>query len=196
MAFSAIITLTGTVGTDVGPFNLYSDVDTYATPFETGVSRADLISGYTSNIVPTGTTIVRVKSTGSCTNYLDIEVTEVHVTSLINYGPINAFGAVQKNGVTFTSFSVGNTGASTLISLSGTTFGPTDYLSVIVSSASPFGSNITINSATIAPDGGTLLSPSSYNNQGTTSVTLIFNGTSAGWGVNPMTWFNMTFFVN
>lgn len=193
MAFSAIITLTGTVGTDAGPFNLYSNTDTYAAPFETGVSKANLISGYTSNNVPTSTATVRVKSTGSCTNYLDIAVTEVHTSSLINYGSRNVSGVMQKNGVTFTSFSVGNTGASTLVSLSGTTFSPTDSLSVIVSSTSPYGANITVDNATIAPNGGILLSPSSYNNQGTTSVTIIFNGTSAGWGIDPMTWFDMTF---
>jgi len=76
MAFSAIITLTGTVGVDVGPFNLYSNTDTYTTPFETSISRTDLINGYTSTNVPTSTATVRVKSTGSCINYLDIEVTD------------------------------------------------------------------------------------------------------------------------
>jgi hypothetical protein len=196
MAFSAIITLTGTVGTDAGPFNLYSDIDTYTAPFETGVSRADLISGYTSNAVTTGTTIVRVKSTGSCTNYIDIDVTEVHTSSLTNYGTRNVSGVMQKNGVTFTTFSVTASGGSSLVSLSGTTFNSTDSLSVIVSSTSPYGANITVDNGTIAPNGGILISPSNYNNQGTTSVTLVFNGTGGGWGVNPMTWFNMTFRAN
>jgi len=79
MAFSAIITLTGTVGTDVGPFDLYSDTDSYGSSFETGVSRSDLISGYTSNLVPTGTSVVRVKSTGTCTNYIDIPLDNPNV---------------------------------------------------------------------------------------------------------------------
>jgi len=114
-------------------------------------------------------------------------------STVTNYGNYSVFGTVQKNGVTFTSFSVGNSGASTNVSLSGTTFGPADYLTVIISS---YGASITISNATISPNGGILISPTNYNNQGTTSVTVIFNGTGAGWGVNPMTWFDMTFFAN
>ncbi len=74
MSFSAIITLTGTVGVDVGPCNLYSDTDGYTTAFETSVSRGDLIAGYTSTNVPNLTSIVRVQSVGTCTNHIDIGV--------------------------------------------------------------------------------------------------------------------------
>ena len=66
-----LITLT-TAGTDTGPFNLYSDVDGYTTPFVTGVSKSALLAGYGTSLAPVGTTIVRVKSTGLCTNYIDI----------------------------------------------------------------------------------------------------------------------------
>lgn len=65
------ITLT-TAGTDTGPFNLFSDVDGYTTAFVSGVSKAALVSGYTTTLAPVGTTIVRVKSTGLCSNYIDI----------------------------------------------------------------------------------------------------------------------------
>lgn len=61
-------------GTDVGPFDLYSDVDGFVTAFETGVSRADLVAGYTSVVVPIGTTQIKVQSTGDCTNYIIIDV--------------------------------------------------------------------------------------------------------------------------
>lgn len=74
MAFSAIITLTGTVGVDVGPFDLYSNTDGYVTPFDVSISRAALISGYTATTVPDLTSIIRVKSAGTCTNYIDINV--------------------------------------------------------------------------------------------------------------------------
>lgn len=67
------LTLT-TAGIDTGPFNLYSDVDSYVTAFESGVSRADLVAGYITSSAPGGTTIVRVRSTGYCTNYIDIEL--------------------------------------------------------------------------------------------------------------------------
>ena len=65
------ITLT-TAGADTGPFNLFSDVDGYTTAFVTGVSKSALVAGYTTSLAPVGTTIVRVKSTGLCSNYIDI----------------------------------------------------------------------------------------------------------------------------
>ncbi len=65
------ITLT-TAGADTGPFNLFSDVDGYVSAFVTGVSKAALLAGYTTSLAPVGTTIVRVKSTGLCSNYIDI----------------------------------------------------------------------------------------------------------------------------
>jgi hypothetical protein len=66
-----IITLT-TAGTDTGPFSLFSNVDGYTTAFVTGVSKAALLAGYSTNLAPVGTTTVRVKSTGLCSNYIDI----------------------------------------------------------------------------------------------------------------------------
>lgn len=66
-----IITLT-TAGTDTGPFNLYSDVDGYISAFEMGVPKIDLVAGYTSYVVPDGTTMVRIMSAGACTNYIDL----------------------------------------------------------------------------------------------------------------------------
>lgn len=59
-------------GANTGPFNLYSDVDGYLTPFESGVAKSALLAGYTSTLVPTGTNVIRVLSQGDCTNYVDI----------------------------------------------------------------------------------------------------------------------------
>jgi len=59
-------------GANTGPFNLYSDVDGYVTPFESGVSKSALLAGYTSTLVPLGTNVIRVLSAGECTNYIDI----------------------------------------------------------------------------------------------------------------------------
>lgn len=77
-----VITLT-TAGSDTGPFNLYSDVDGYTSAFETGVSKAALLAGYTSTLVPNGTTIVRVMSDNPpiCTNYIDISIVECTTTT-------------------------------------------------------------------------------------------------------------------
>lgn len=66
------ITLTS-AGADAGPFNLYSDVDGFVSAFDTGVSKAVLLSGY-SVIAPAGTTTVRIISNGVCTNYIDVVI--------------------------------------------------------------------------------------------------------------------------
>jgi len=71
---TVLITLT-VAGTDSGPFNLYSNTDGYISAFETGVSRAALLAGYSSALVPNFTTIVRVQSTGDCSNNIDITLT-------------------------------------------------------------------------------------------------------------------------
>ena len=71
---TVLITLT-IAGTDSGPFDLYSDINGYTSAFESGVSRASLLAGYSSALVPNFTTIVRVQSTGDCSNNLDITLT-------------------------------------------------------------------------------------------------------------------------
>jgi hypothetical protein len=78
---SALITLT-TAGTGTGPFDLYSNVGGYAAPFETNVPKSSLVSGYTSNSVTAGTTIIRVQSTSvGCPNYVDISVAGITTTT-------------------------------------------------------------------------------------------------------------------
>jgi hypothetical protein len=61
-------------GTDTGPFNIFSNLD-YVTPINTGVLKSELLAGYTSSVVPDTATSVRVKSTGNCTNYVDMTIT-------------------------------------------------------------------------------------------------------------------------
>jgi hypothetical protein len=69
---TVFITLT-TAGLDSGPFNLYSDLDGFVTPFEVGVAKLDLEAGYSSGLVPDFTSVVRVLSTAQyCINYVDI----------------------------------------------------------------------------------------------------------------------------
>jgi len=81
-----IITLT-TAGTDTGPFSLFSNVDGYTTAFVTGVSKAALLAGYGTSLAPVGTTIVRVKSTGLCSNYIDIVLSEPTTTTTTSTCP-------------------------------------------------------------------------------------------------------------
>lgn len=79
MAFSVIITLT--FGSEAGPFDLYSDVDGYVTPFVTGVPAGSFTFGYYTTIVPDGTTIIRVKSEGECINYVDLPIADLPLPS-------------------------------------------------------------------------------------------------------------------
>jgi hypothetical protein len=62
-----------TPDTDAGPFNLYSDVDGFVSPFGFNISKATLLAGY-SVVVPNGTTVVRIVSVGDCTNYIEVIV--------------------------------------------------------------------------------------------------------------------------
>ena len=73
------ITLTS-AGADSGPFNLYSNVDGFVSAFAIGVSKAALLAGY-SVIAPAGTTIVRIISTGVCTNFIDVAVSATTTTT-------------------------------------------------------------------------------------------------------------------
>lgn len=68
------ITLT-TAGSDTGPFDLYSDVDGFTTPFLTGVAKSVLVAGLTTSLVPNDTVEILVQSTGTCERdlYLTVE---------------------------------------------------------------------------------------------------------------------------
>jgi len=78
---TVLITLT-TAGTDSGPFDLYSNLDGYLSAFESGVSKASLLAGYPSALVPDYTTTIRVRSNnGLCTNYVEIPVEQPTTTS-------------------------------------------------------------------------------------------------------------------
>jgi hypothetical protein len=73
MPISVIITLT-TAGSDTGPFDLFSNTDSYNTAFATNVPKSSLVAGYATSAVPDGTATIRVKSKGTCTNYVDLAV--------------------------------------------------------------------------------------------------------------------------
>lgn len=77
-----IIHLTiSSAGNESGPYDLYSNIDGFTTPFETGITKASLMYGYTSVLVPDYTSIVRVKSVGICDNYLDVVLESTTTTS-------------------------------------------------------------------------------------------------------------------
>jgi hypothetical protein len=69
------------IGIDAGPFDLYSDVDSFTTAFETGITKTEMEQGFISNNAPDNSTIIRVQSTGVCDNYSDIEITAQPTTT-------------------------------------------------------------------------------------------------------------------
>lgn len=75
MSQTILITITAP-NSNVGPFNLYSCTGSTcsATPFEYNLSRATLIAGYTSTLVPDGATSIKINSTGFCDNYIDVVI--------------------------------------------------------------------------------------------------------------------------
>jgi hypothetical protein len=74
MTFGVFLQLTQ-VGSGVGPLvDLYSDVDNYTTPFETGLTVSYLLTNPWINTVPDGTTIIKVQSYGDCNNFILIPI--------------------------------------------------------------------------------------------------------------------------
>lgn len=116
-----LITLT-TAGEDVGPFDLFSDTDGYSVAFETGVSRSALIAGYTSSLVPNGTTIIRVHSDGVCVNYIDLTVSTT-TTSTSTTLPAYTFS----NGTILTKTSSSGTVTETITGTLTVNSGPVNF---------------------------------------------------------------------
>jgi hypothetical protein len=76
-----LITLT-TAGSDSGPlFDLYSNSTGPWIKFEDNVPKSALLAGYTSDLVPNGTTSIRVQSEGVCVNYIDIIISTPPTTT-------------------------------------------------------------------------------------------------------------------
>lgn len=77
---TTLLTLT-TAGSYSGPFDLYSNIDGFTTPFETDISRGLLVAGYSTSLTPDTTEIVRIQSKGDCVNYVDVVLTNLTTTT-------------------------------------------------------------------------------------------------------------------
>ncbi len=96
-----VITLLTTAGVSTGPFDLYSDVDSFTTPFETNISRSAMLAGYVSNFVPNGTTVIRIQSVGFCTSYFDAPLSLVPtLTPTVSITPTVTPTETPMSGVT------------------------------------------------------------------------------------------------
>ena len=76
---TVLITLT-TAGDNTGPFDLYSNEDGFSTIITSGISRANLLSGYEAT-VPDGTTEVLLQSVGVCDRDLYLNVVGAPTTT-------------------------------------------------------------------------------------------------------------------
>lgn len=83
---TVLITLT-VAGSSTTLFDLYSDSDGFTNPFETGITRASLLAGYTTNLCPDDATVVRVQATESCVNYIDILLVNTTTTTTTTITP-------------------------------------------------------------------------------------------------------------
>jgi hypothetical protein len=77
-----------TAGSSTGPFNLYSNVDYYASAFETNITKDALEAGYISTLVPETTISIRVKSEGNCKSYVDLSVSTTTTTTTTTAMPV------------------------------------------------------------------------------------------------------------
>lgn len=68
-----LVTITS-AGANTGPFNIYGNADNYATPLASNVAKSALQVGYTLNNVSDSITSIRIYSTGTCNNYIDLPV--------------------------------------------------------------------------------------------------------------------------
>lgn len=109
-------------GPSTGPFSLYSNVDGYTTPFEIQVPKPLLVAGYTSVSVPAGTTIIQVRSLGTCTNSINL--------------PIDLLGTSTTTVPTTSTTTVPTTTTSTSTSTTSTSTSTTTTTAPITSTTS------------------------------------------------------------
>lgn len=167
---SVKITLT-TAGAGTGPFNIYSNIDQFITPFETNIAKSSLEAGYISTSVPDAATTLRVESTGTtCTGfYTDLTITgqsqetrsiAIDLTVASGVTTLTAF----KNGVsyltrstagsTFGSITPGDTFAGR-ITISGlTTVGLEVFSTTRGGLYAVYDSDLTLNSPTFTLQSG------------------------------------------
>ena len=67
------------IGSALQTFYLYSDVNGFTAPFESGVTRSSLLLGHPTDKIPNSTTIIRAMSVDIPGKYLDISVFNFNV---------------------------------------------------------------------------------------------------------------------
>jgi len=115
MAQTAIITVS-TIGPGTGPFNFYSldNVGVVTGPFETGVTRAQLLVGFVSINVPNDAVTIRVVSTAiDCPVSLDIFLNIITTTTTTTLEPITTSTTTSTTTLEPTTTSTTSTSTTT-----------------------------------------------------------------------------------
>lgn len=104
----AVITLTSIGVNNTSTWNIYSNYDSYTTPFITGVTTGELVTGYTAYNIPLGATSLKVESVGSpCGKEPYSGIT---IGNLDNWG----YFKTTSNSTSYSANTITNTG-STLV---------------------------------------------------------------------------------
>jgi hypothetical protein len=98
------------IGGNAGPFNIYQNFDSYATPVVTGITRSQILAGYTVTFND-ATTAFRLTSTGICTNSTDINLS-ADITSCSDFTTNNIYLKVNWFGSGSINTNSGATGNS------------------------------------------------------------------------------------
>jgi len=170
---NVLITLTS-AGTDTGPFNLYSNVDNYTTAFETNISKGILVAGYTSTIVPPGTSAIRVKSMGICTNYVDITLTVPATTTTTTTVAATTTTTTTLAGTTTTTTTAApgtTTTTTTSVPVPTTTTTTTPYVGPPTTTTTSTTSTSTSTTSTSTTSTSTTSTTTSTTSTSTTSTT-------------------------
>jgi hypothetical protein len=115
MAQTAIITVS-TIGPGTGPFNFYSldNTGVVTGPFETGVTRAQLLAGFVSINVPNDAVTIRVVSTAiDCPVSLDIFLNIITTTTTTTLEPITTSTTTSTTTLEPTTTSTTSTSTTT-----------------------------------------------------------------------------------
>jgi hypothetical protein len=118
MAQTIIITV-NTIGPGTGPFNIYSldNLGVVTGPFETGVTRAQLLAGFVSINVPNDAVTIRVVSLGTdCPLSLDIFLNIITTTTTTTLEPITTSTTTSTTTLEPTTTTTTTTSTSTTTS--------------------------------------------------------------------------------
>lgn len=147
MPITLNVTISGTIGLDAGPFDIYHspiNPSNDGTLVISGVSRATLLSPGQQITVPDGTTTIRVRSTGSCTFYDDEIIVVPTPTPTPTATPVPTY-TIAVYGSTNSALAVGTQGVRVVYQINSGGVNQSDYTCSSTSFAPSFLLNIVVN---------------------------------------------------